>query len=152
MNNKTTNTKDFIDDSQPFSDQQSSIHYKSEYSKIKKMGRLTFKFASFSVLISVAIVLSLVVLATIPLSSLQLVNEKIITLSAWLSIVRLIFILALAIYWLEVNTWLSKRKQWSDAYLKNVLNGRWIAISGLLFIELVFIQRIHQPLIDWLLI
>ncbi len=119
-------------------------------SHLKRAGHFVGRFAFFSIIISLVIALGLLVMSTIPLNSLQQAGQSIMLISNWLGIVRLSFVAILGIYWIEINTWISVRKQWSPAYLEKVLKGKWVSITGLLLIELVFIQRIHQPLIDWM--
>lgn len=61
---------------------------------------------------------------------------------------RLLAIGLLIGFWCPFNSWLAKIRGWTKEQLQRVLGGRWWALVMLLFIELVLVQRIHEPLIE----
>ncbi len=90
----------------------------------------------------------LLLISLLSLDQLHSMKQGLTTFGAWWIIARLSFIAGLAIYWVEINTWLSHRNQWSAAHLARVIAGRWLAVGVLSVVELFLVQRIHEPLID----
>ena len=89
---------------------------------------------------------------TFSIDQVQQARQALRTFGAWWMYVRWAFIAGLIVYWVDINTWLARRKGWSEAHLARVLDGRWFALGVLTFVELFFVLRIHEPLIDrWLL-
>ncbi len=91
------------------------------------------------------------IVKTFSIDQVQQARQGLRAFGAWWMYVRWAFIAGLIIYWVDINTWLARRKGWSEAHLARVLNGRWFTLGVLLFVEMFFVLRIHEPLIDrWL--
>lgn len=88
---------------------------------------------------------------TISLDEIQRFRQEVRAFDAWWRYVRWTFIAGLFVYWREINTWLAAHNDWSGPHLQRVLDGRWMVLATLAFIELFFVLRIHEPLVDrWL--
>ena len=95
--------------------------------------------------------LGLFLIDTLSIDQVQQARQGLQIFGAWWMYVRWAFVAGLIIYWVDINTWLARRKGWSEAHLARVLDGRWFTLGVLLFVELILILRIHEPLVDrWL--
>jgi len=102
----------------------------------------------FSVVLIALYFVGVILMSLLSIDHLRQVRHGLKVFGEWWLIVRLGFIAGLAIYWLEINTWLSRRNGWTEAHLTRVLAGRWLTLGVLIFVELFLVQRIHEPFTD----
>ncbi len=87
-------------------------------------------------------------MSLLSLDQLHSIKQGLRTFGEWWVIARLGFIAGLAFYWVEINAWLSRHNGWTEAHLARVVAGRWLMLGVLTFVELVLVQRVHQPFVD----
>jgi len=91
----------------------------------------------------------ILLMSMITIDTLHQARRALQAFGEWWIVVRVIFVGGLIAWWVPVNTWLARRNGWNEAHLARVLAGRWLTLAVLVFVELILIQRIHQPFTDW---
>jgi len=93
-------------------------------------------------------IFGMIILSSISINSLQNIQNSINKFDSWFMFIRFSIIITIIAYWGVINTWLATRNDWNDAHLQRILKGRWTALTVLLFIELILVQKIHQIILN----
>ena len=117
-------------------------------SGMKRAGGLLFKLLLLFGGLFLVFVLGLSLFSSLSLEGMQAFRQNLDRLASVMMVVRLAVIAGVIGFWRPLNVWLAMRKDWPQAQLQRVLAGRWLTLGVLLFVELVLIQRLHEPLID----
>ncbi len=115
---------------------------------LRRAGRFTVKLVLILGTVFFLFLLGLSLISSLSLEGLQSVQQHLARVDAPLMWLRLLLIGTLIGFWQPINAWLAQRNAWSQARLERVMKGRWMTLAVLLFVELVLIQRLHEPLID----
>ena len=113
-------------------------------SVLRKAAKGVFKIATGLIFLFIMLVIGMMIMKSLSINKLQSVTQSLDAVNNWLQFIRWTFIAGLIYWWEPLNTWLSKRNDWNTNQLKLVLNMRWFVLGMLIFIELIFIQRIHE--------
>jgi hypothetical protein len=124
------------------------IEYGPPGSGIKRAGWFLFKILLLFGGLFLALLIGLSLLSTGSTEGLSAFRHTLERLDSVMVYLRLAAIAGVIGFWRPLNVWLAQRKGWSQAHLQRVLDGRWLTLGVLLFVELVLIQRLHEPLID----
>ena len=108
---------------------------------------------------TVLTVLALVVITTIGLGLMSSVKVSVFdsissslwSFNSWFAFVRITLIMIAIVYWEEMNSWLAIKLHWSEQRLERTIQGKYFTLFVLAFMELILIQRLHEPVIDFLL-
>jgi hypothetical protein len=114
----------------------------------RKLARWIMRFAICAIALVLLYLLGAVLLKSVSLHALQDVRQSLRDASIWFGFVRWAFIALLILYWEPLNRGLARRHHWSDSRLRRILSGRWLALGVLVLVELVFMQRLLESLID----
>jgi len=122
---------------------------------INESRRPALRFMRKALLLSTVLValylVSILLMSVVSIDSLYQVKYGLRSFGEWWIYVRVAFVAGLIIWWQPLNTWIARRNAWSEAHLARVLAGRWLTLGTLTFVELILIQRIHEPFTDrWL--
>lgn len=116
--------------------------------KILKGGILTI----LSVLaIGVITIVGLGLMSSVKMSVFDSISTALWSFNSWFAFIRIAVIMIAIIYWEELNTWLAIRFHWSGERLERTIQGKYFTLFVLGFMELILIQRLHEPVIDFLL-
>ncbi len=113
-------------------------------SVLRKAAKGAFKIGTGLIFLFIMLVIGVMMMKSLSMNKLQSVTQSLDAANNWLQFIRWVFIAGLIYWWEPLNTWLSKRNNWNTNQLKLVLNMRWFVLGMLIFIELIFIQRIHE--------
>ncbi len=114
----------------------------------RRAGQLSFKFMLILGGVFLLFVLGLSLFFSFSLEGLQSAQDRLAQADGVLMWFRLLLIAVLIGFWQPINVWLAQRNAWSPERLQRVLHGRWLTLAVLLFVELVLVQRLHEPFID----
>ncbi len=117
--------------------------------RFRRSGIFFLKVSFFFVVLFALFMFGLSLMLSISVDAIENIQNKMDQINSWLMFVRWLMITVVITYWIEINTWLAKHKSWSKAHLNRVVNGRWSALGVFVFIEAIFIQRIHEPVITF---
>lgn len=130
--------------------QRSDAEMATDFRTKKPIG-LFGKVMLFVGILAGLMLVGLFIMSTFSIDQLQQARQGLRAFGEWWMYVRWTFIAGLFIYWIEINTWIAQRNGWTEAHLRRVLDGRWLTLGVLLFVELFFVLRIHEPFVDrWL--
>ena len=124
------------------------IEYGPPGSGLKRAGWFLFKILLLFGGLFLALMVGLSLLSSGSTEGLSAFRRTLERVDSVMVFVRLAAIAGVIGFWRPLNGWLAQRKGWSQAHLQRVLDGRWLTLGVLLFVELVLIQRLHEPLID----
>ncbi|MEW8139158.1 MAG: hypothetical protein AB2761_19005 [Candidatus Thiodiazotropha endolucinida] len=110
----------------------------------RRAGRVALRFALIVGVLFLVLVLGQLLLSSFSLQDLASFRLKLEHADHYLVFIRLGLITLLIVYWRPFNTWLAKVNAWPEQKLEHVLSGRWWALSILLFVELILVQRLHE--------
>lgn len=116
-------------------------------SRLKRAGRFTLKLLLVVGGLFLLMVVGLMLMSALSLEGIEGFRERMGHADSYLVFVRLLVIGLLIGFWRSFNVWLAKTRGWPEGQLERVLEGRWMALAILLFVELILVQRIHEPLI-----
>jgi hypothetical protein len=112
----------------------------------RRAGRLALRVAFIVVGLLLVLSVGQLLMSSFSLQDLASFRDRLERADSVLVFFRLGFITLLIFYWKPFNTWLAKLNGWSGAQLERVFAGRWWALSVLLFVEIILIQRVHEYL------
>lgn len=115
---------------------------------MRRAGRFTFKLALILGSVFFLFILGLSLITSFSLEGLVSVQQRMDRAESVLLWFRLLLIGALIGFWRPLNVWLAQRNAWPPLRLERVLQGRWMALGVLLFVELVLVQQFHESLIN----
>ncbi len=113
-------------------------------SVLRKAAKGLIKIVIGLFLLFIMLVIGSMTMKSLSIDRLQSVSQSLDTANKWLQFIRWAFIAGLIYWWVPFNTWISKRNKWNINQLELVLNMRWLVLGMLIFIELIFIQHIHE--------
>jgi hypothetical protein len=115
--------------------------------RLKRAGRFTLKFLLVIGGLFLLMVIGLMLMSAFSLEGIEGFRDRMGHADSYLVYVRLLAIGLLIGFWRPFNIWLAKTRGWPEGQLERVLEGRWMALAILLFVEMILVQRIHEPLI-----
>lgn len=115
--------------------------------RLKRAGRFTLKLLLVVGGLFLLMVVGLMLMSAFSLEGIEGFRERMSHADSYLFFVRLLVIGLLIGFWRPFNVWLAKYRRWPEGQLERVLEGRWMALAILLFVELILVQRVHEPLI-----
>ncbi|MEW8048436.1 MAG: hypothetical protein AB2805_18295 [Candidatus Thiodiazotropha sp.] len=127
-------------------DKLPGVDKESRPKRWRRAGRVALRFALIVGVLFLVLVMGQLLLSSFSLQDLASFRLKLEHADHFLVFVRLGFITLLIVYWRPFNTWLATINGWSDEQLARVLSGRWWALSVLIFVEVILVQRIHEML------
>ena len=92
--------------------------------------------------------LGLLLMTAFDLQGIETLQQSLVRVESVFLWIRLILIVSLIGFWRPLHVGIARRYHWPEDRLVRVLHGRWLALGVLLFVELVLIQRWHEPLIN----
>jgi len=113
----------------------------------RKAGRFAFRLLLVGGGLFLLLIVGLMLMSSFTLEGMEGFRRHMERADEVLIYFRLAVIGLLIGFWRPLNVWLARFRQWPEGQLERVLAGRWWALGMLLFIELVLVQRIHEPLI-----
>lgn len=113
-------------------------------SAVKKVGKGFLKIGVALLIMFVVLVIGTTIMKSMSLNQLRSASESLDNANNWFQYIRWAFIAAFIYWWKPINTWLANKNQWNTNQLNLVLSMRWIALFVLVFVELIFIQRVYE--------
>lgn len=113
-------------------------------SMLKKAGKGVIKIAVALFVLFIMLIIGSVMMKSMSLNKLQSASQSLETANHWFQFIRWGFIAALITWWVPINTWIGSHKKWNANQLKIILDMRWITFAVLVFVELIFVQRIYE--------
>lgn len=133
-----------IDDADVEVEEHDAEVEQSRPSVLRKAGKGLLKIGLGLFVLFIMLVIGSTMMRSLSLSQLQSASQSLDKADHWFQFIRWVFIASLIIWWDPINTWIAKRKNWNDSQLRLVLDMRWVALGVLIFVELIFIQRIYE--------
>jgi hypothetical protein len=115
--------------------------------RLKRAGRFTLKLLLVVGGLFLVMVVGLMLMSAFSLVGMEHFRERMGHADNYMVYVRLLAIGLLIGFWRPFNGWLAKVRRWPEGQLERVLEGRWMALAILLFVEVILVQRVHESLI-----
>ena len=133
-----------VDDADLELDEQDTEVEQPQPSVLKKAGKGILKVGIGLFVLFIMLVIGSMMMKSLSLNQLQSASQSLDQANHWFQFIRWAFIVSLITWWEPINTWIAQRKNWNANQLKLVLDMRWFALGVLVFVELIFIQRIYE--------
>lgn len=114
---------------------------------LRRAGRSVFSIVLIFGGLFFLFLLGMTLMSSFSLEGMASFQERLSRADSMLMFVRLLLIGVLIVFWRPLNSGIAKRNDWSEVHLQRVLAGRWWALTLLLFVELILVQRLHESLL-----